>query len=212
MSSSSPRVCARCATTVIARATSLGSARRAASGGEPADPPGVARRRRAERRYRFRTPADLAVERVAGRLPKPCRDLVVEGDERGHAARPAQAQAVLSGPDQREADPLSPVLVADGEPVHVPAPSVPGGDQGADDLPLSLGHEENGGRLRCQTLDVVDAVGRARVPAAGVCPQLQDGRRLGLPAPPHLEAPASQARSLCLPFGRQAGLRFGPWP
>src|SRR4249919_3861388 len=83
-------------------------------------------------------PTDLAVLRVAGRVPESSCHVIVKGDQRCHPTGATAAQVVLAGPGQREADAFSPVLLVDGEPIHVPSPPVPSGDQGAGDLPGSL--------------------------------------------------------------------------
>jgi len=60
--------------------------------------------------------------------------------------------------------------ITDGKPVHVPSPPVPGGNQGTDYLPVSLGYQEGSGGLRDQALDVIEAVGRAGVVAPSLRP------------------------------------------
>lgn len=52
---------------------------------------------------------------------------------------------------------------ANGEPIHVPPPPVPAGDQGANDLTAALGDEKSGRGIRDQPLDVIEAVGRSCV-------------------------------------------------
>ena len=60
--------------------------------------------------------------------------------------------------------------ITDSKPVHVPPPPVPGGYQGADYLPVPLGYQEGSGGLSDQALDVIEAVGRARVVAPSLRP------------------------------------------
>jgi hypothetical protein len=56
------------------------------------------------------------------------------------------------------------------QPIHVPSPSVPCGDQGADDLPVSLGYQESGGRIRDETLNVFQATDSAGVFTSSLLP------------------------------------------
>lgn len=140
--------------------------------------------------------ADLAIQRIAGCLPEFSRDLVVEGDERGHPTGAALAQMVLAGPRQREPDSLPPAPTVDGESIHVPSPSVPGGDQRPDDLPVLLGDQQGGGGVVDEALDVFDPVGRARMPAPGPGPEAQYGRHIRPPAPPYGDSFAAQAPSI----------------
>jgi hypothetical protein len=116
------------------------------------------------------SPTDLTLPRITSGLPEPSRDLILEGDKRGHATRAALAQIVLTGSGQREPNALPPISVADGESVHVPSPAIPSGNQGADYLPVPLSDQEGSGRLGDQALDVIEAVGRARVLTASLRP------------------------------------------
>lgn len=128
------------------------------------------------------SPADLLVAWVAGGLPEPSCDLILEGNQCSYAMGATLAQVVLTGSGQRQPDALPPMPIADGEPIHVPSPPIPGGDQGPDYLPVPLGHQEGSRGIGDQTLDVIEAVGRARVLASSLRPQVQHSRHVGLPA------------------------------
>lgn len=89
------------------------------------------------------------------------------------------------------------MFVTNCKPVHVPSPPVPGGDQSADDFAVLLGHQEGRRRLGSDELhDIIEAIGRARMLAPGLRPQLQDGRHLALETSTYVEFLAGQARSI----------------
>lgn len=114
--------------------------------------------------------ADLFVPGIARGLPERARRLVLEGDQGRHPPCATAAQVLLAGARQRDPDALAPMALADGEPVQVPPPTVPGGDQGADDLPAALGTQEGGRGISNQVFDVVEAVGRSCVPTPRLGP------------------------------------------
>ncbi len=114
--------------------------------------------------------AYLVVLRIAGRRPERRRCLILLGDEGGYAAGTALTQVLLTGPDQREPDSLPPLPRANGEPVHVPPPAIPAGNQGAYDLGPALGDQEYSRGIRDQTLDVVQAIDPTCVPATRLTP------------------------------------------
>lgn len=142
------------------------------------------------------SPANLAIPRIAGGPPKSPSILVVESDQCGHAAGAAPSQVVLACAGQREPDAFPTMAIANGEPIHVASPSVPRSDQGADDLPIPLGDQEGGRRVGDQALNIIEAVGRARMFAPSLCPQIQHGRHIGLSASTYGDFLASQVRSL----------------
>jgi len=84
----------------------------------------------------------------------------VKGNQGRNSADPATAQVLLAGPRQGDPNALSPMPFANGEPVHVPPPPVPAGDQGTDDLSVVLGNQKGARRISGQALDVIEAVGR----------------------------------------------------
>jgi hypothetical protein len=45
--------------------------------------------------------------------------------------------------------------LANSEPIHVPSPPIPAGNQSADDLTTALGDQKGGRRAGGQALDVV---------------------------------------------------------
>jgi hypothetical protein len=83
-----------------------------------------------------------------------------------------------------------------GEPVHVPAPSIPGRDQGADDLTVTLGHQKSGRRIFDQTLNVIQAIGGTRVLAPLLLPQVQDRLRIRISAATYGDSFAGQVGSV----------------
>ncbi len=143
-------------------------------------------------------PTDLAIPRIADSAPKSSCCGIVEGDQRGHPTDATVAEVVLTGPRQRESDAFPPISIADGEPVHVPSPPVPCGDQGADDLPISLGNKESGRGVIDQSLDVIKTIRRTCMLAAGLCPQVQYRQQVGPSAAAHDDFLAGQVRSIML--------------
>jgi hypothetical protein len=103
--------------------------------------------------------ADLSILWIAGGFPERPGDVVLEGDQGSHPTDAAAAQVLLAGPRQRHPDALSSVPFADGEPVHVPSPPVPTGNQSTDDLTVALGNQKGGRGICNQALDVIEAVG-----------------------------------------------------
>lgn len=89
--------------------------------------------------------------------------------------------------------------LANGEPVHVPAPSIPGGNQGTDELVVALGDQKGGRGVGDQALDVVQTVRRARVLASGLRPKPQDGPCILPSAAPYGEPLVDQAASMARP-------------
>ena len=76
------------------------------------------------------------------------------------------------------------MLLIHGEAIEVSPPAVPGRDQGADDLTLSLSHHQRTGGFGDQTLEMLDAIRRARVAAALALPEGQHRREIAaLPRP-----------------------------
>jgi hypothetical protein len=106
------------------------------------------------------------------------------------------AQVVLASPRQRETDAFSPLPIADGEPIHIPSPPVPGCDQRTDDLPVPFGNQEGSRGFGNQALDVIEAVGRACVLAASLCPQVQYCWYVVPSATAYVDFRPSQARSI----------------
>lgn len=143
-------------------------------------------------------PTDLVILRIADGVPKSSRCGIVEGDQRGHPMDATLAQIVLAGPRQRESDAFPPMSIADGEPIHVPSPPVPGGDQGADDLPVSLGYEESSRGFINQSLDFIKPIRRTCVLTAALCPQIQYRRQVRLSAAAYGDFLAGQVRSITL--------------
>ena len=99
---------------------------------------------------------------------------------------------LLAGQHERRADPPSPMLDANRQPVHVPSPTVPCGDQRTHDHTAGIGNEQAPRRLSEQPLQILESVGGARPLAASFSPQLKDGRRVLRTARAHDEIPVSQ--------------------
>jgi hypothetical protein len=100
---------------------------------------------------------------VAGGLPERSSYLVLEGNQGGYATGAALAQILLAGPRQRDTNALPPVPFAHGEPVHVPSPPIPAGNQSTDNLTIALGDQKGGRGAGDQALDVILAVRRTCV-------------------------------------------------
>jgi hypothetical protein len=142
------------------------------------------------------SPAYLRIELIASGVPESSRDLILKGDQRGYATDATLAQIILAGPGQREPDALPPMPIANGKPIHVASPAVPGGDQGAEDLPVPFGDQENGRGPRDQALDVIESVGRTCMLASSMRPQVQYRRHIGLSASTYGDSPVGQVRSI----------------
>jgi hypothetical protein len=123
-------------------------------------------------------PAYRAVPRVACGLPERRHDLVLVRDQGCDAVGALPAHVLLACAHERQADAAAAVLMEHYEPVHVPPPSVPRGDQRAHECAAGVGDEQT---LRClgeQSVDVLDPVGGGCVRAARPLPQVEDRRRL----------------------------------
>ena len=104
------------------------------------------------------------VLRIAGGIPERAGVRVLEGHQGRYAAGGAAAQVLLAGSRQGDPDALTAMLLANGEPVQVPPPAIPAGDQGADDLATTLRYQQGSGGIGGdQALDVLRTVRRACV-------------------------------------------------
>jgi hypothetical protein len=59
---------------------------------------------------------------------------------------------------------------ANGEPVHVPSPAVPAGNQRTDDLTAALSNQKGRRGISDQALDILQAIGRGSVPSPRLSP------------------------------------------
>jgi hypothetical protein len=98
---------------------------------------------------------DLFVPGIAGGLPEGSSRIVPKGDQGRHSSYTATAQVLLTGPCQCDPDALPSALLANGEPVHVPAPPIPSGDQRTDDLTAALSNQKGRRGVRNQALDIL---------------------------------------------------------
>lgn len=114
---------------------------------------------------------DLPILGIPGGLPECAGHLVVEGNQCGHPTCATAAQVLLTCPRQRDPDALPPKALVNDEPVHVPPPSIPAGNQGADDLAAALSDQKGGRGISDQALDVIEAIGSACVLAPRLGPQ-----------------------------------------
>jgi hypothetical protein len=80
----------------------------------------------------------------------------------------------VTGLDEPAADARAPVLGQDRQPVHVAPPTVPGGDQHADDPTVQLGDEQRVVAVLDQAGKDALVVGRGGGGAAGALPQVED--------------------------------------
>jgi len=118
---------------------------------------------------------DLAVLRVAGRLPECRRYLVLVPDEGGDPASPLAAQMLLAGSNERQADASTAILDANCQSIHVSPPAVPRGDQRTEDRAVTVSDEQAPRLVGEESLHILDSIGSARVLAARLPPQLKDG-------------------------------------
>jgi hypothetical protein len=95
------------------------------------------------------------IPRIAGGLPERSSDIVLEGDQGGYSTDAAAMQILLAGARQRDPDALPAMPLTNGEPIHVPSPPIPGGDQSTDNLAIALSDQECGRGAGDQALDVI---------------------------------------------------------
>jgi len=119
--------------------------------------------------------ADLAVLRVASALPECPGHLVLVCNQCGDSTSALAAQALLTGPYERQTDAPTTMLEVNGQPIHVSPPAVPCSDQHAHDRTVGVGNEQTPRGLREQPLHIVESISGARVLTPSLLPQLQDG-------------------------------------
>jgi hypothetical protein len=107
---------------------------------------------------------------VAGGIPECPSRIVLDGDQGSYPAGATAAQVLLAGPRQRNPDALPPVPVANSEPIHVPSPPIPAGNQSTDNLIALLSNQKGRRGISNQALDVIEAVGRSCVLTARLSP------------------------------------------
>jgi hypothetical protein len=129
---------------------------------------------------------------IAGGVPECPSCLVLEGDQRSYPTGAAAAEVLLTGPGQCDPDALPPTSFANSEPVHIPSPPVPTGDQGTDDLATRLSNQKAGGGISNQAFDIIQAVGRTRVLTPRLSPKPQDRSRVLTPTSTYRDSLASQ--------------------
>ncbi|HKB50097.1 MAG TPA: hypothetical protein VKC63_01550 [Solirubrobacterales bacterium] len=100
---------------------------------------------------------------ITSGLPKRSSDVVLESDQGGYSTDATAAQILLAGPRQRDPNALSPMPFANGEPIHVPSPPIPTGNQSTDNLTTALGDQKGGWGAGDQALDIIETVRRACV-------------------------------------------------
>lgn len=101
--------------------------------------------------------------RIASGLPERSSHLVLEGNQCGYSTDATVAQILLAGSRQCDPNALPSMPFANGEPIHVPSPPVPTGNQDTDNLTTALGNQKRGRGAGDQALDVIQAVGPACV-------------------------------------------------
>lgn len=101
---------------------------------------------------------DVVILRIAGGPPERSGHLVLEGNQGSYPTGAASAQILLTSPRQSDPDALPPMPFANGEPIHVPSPPVPAGNQSTDNLTTALGDQKGGRGAGDQALDVIQAV------------------------------------------------------
>jgi hypothetical protein len=104
---------------------------------------------------------DLGVPRIAGRLPECGGDGIVEGDEGRDPTDATVAEIGLGGLEKPETDTSTAILRVYGEPVNVPAPTVPAGDYRTDHQTVCHGDQEGGWTVPEEGFDVLSAVSGA---------------------------------------------------
>jgi hypothetical protein len=92
---------------------------------------------------------------IAGGPPERSSHLVLEGNQGGYPTGAASAQMLLTSPRQRDPNALPSMPFANGEPIHVPSPPVPAGNQSTDNLSAALGDQQGGRGAGDQALDVI---------------------------------------------------------
>ena len=84
----------------------------------------------------------------------------------------AAAQIRLAGLDQCRTNTFPPAPTANGQPIHVPSPPIPGSNQSANDLGVSLGNQESSWGVDYQPPHILQAVNRRCMHAPRLRPQL----------------------------------------
>jgi hypothetical protein len=107
------------------------------------------------------------------------RNLVLVCDQGCDAVGALPTQVLLAGAHERQADAATTVISEHDEPVHVPPPAVPRGDQRAHERAVGIGDEQAPGCLGEQPVDIFDPVGSRCVRTARPLPQVENRRRLG---------------------------------
>jgi hypothetical protein len=114
--------------------------------------------------------ADRVILRIAGGLPERSSYLVLVGDQGGYSTGAAAVQVLLTCSRQRYSNALSPMRLANGEPIHISPPPVPRGNQGTEDFSTTLGYKQDSWGIDDQTLDVIYAIRCACVLASRLGP------------------------------------------
>jgi hypothetical protein len=140
-------------------------------------------------------PTDLPILGVTRRLPKGPSYIVIEGDQSRDPVHAAAEQVLLPRPRQRDPDALTPMLLRYCEPVHVPPPPIPRSDQSTNDLAAALGNQERGRGMLDEPLNVLQAVGRARVLAPLLLPKVKHRLRIPGSTPTDRDPVSASAQS-----------------
>jgi hypothetical protein len=99
---------------------------------------------------------------------------------------------------ERQADTPATMLRANSQPIHVPPPAVPRGDQRTQNGTVGVGvGDKQAARCPCeQPLHILQPVSSARMLAPGLLPKLKDDRPLLWQARANNETPLGQAATI----------------
>jgi hypothetical protein len=103
-------------------------------------------------------PTNLLILRVASRVPKGARILVVKCDKCRNPSYSSIAEVALSRAGKAQADALTAIVLVDSKSVDVPAPTVPASNNHPDNLLVSLGYEKGGWSVQDKAFNVLPAI------------------------------------------------------
>jgi hypothetical protein len=105
--------------------------------------------------------------RVASCVPKCGGDGIIESDQGGDPTYSTIAEIGLGGSEKLETNTSTAIFRVDGEPVNVPAPTIPASDYRADHQAVCFCDQESGWTVLKKGFDVLPAVSRAGMGTTG---------------------------------------------
>ena len=118
-------------------------------------------------------PTNVRVLWVTRRLPKRACYVIVECNKRRDPSGSLIAKVALGRAGKAQTDAVAAIVLMDSKPIDVPAPAIPASNDPPDDLFVSFGYEQSGWAVQDEALDVLSAIWRAGISAAGRRPKTQ---------------------------------------